>query len=273
MKPFIKWAGGKTKMLPEIRKRMPDKYSLYVEPFVGGGAVYFDIMPDIAVISDSNKPLMTCYSFIKECPRVLMGMLEEMEDEFNNLPDEDKEEFYYIKRKRYNSLVQREFYSVETACLFIFLNKTCFNGLYRTNKTGVFNCPFSRKKKISLFDKENFLAISKQLSDTQILHGDFEQVCIQADLQKGDFVFFDSPYVQTFNSYGKDGFKKEDHLRLYNLFKELSMKGIYCMLTNNDCDYVHNLYKDFSIEKVEVMHAINRDGSNRRGNEVIIKNY
>lgn len=188
--------------------------------------------------------------------------------------DCDKE-CYYTYRERFNSKIRSNTFDVETAALMIFINKRCFNGLYRVNSKGLFNVPFNGKVKANSINEENINGISKFLQNVTILNVDFEEVL--NDAKKGDFIFFDSPYVplkeDTFEAYTKEGFSQEDHIRLAKLFKKLDKKGCKIMLTNHDTKLVRDLYKDFNLELVEVKRMINSDASNRKGTELIITNY
>lgn len=268
--PFVKWAGGKRQLLPQIRMRMPRKYNNYYEPFVGGGAVYFDLQPESATINDINKSLINTYRQIKSNPTECYDWIENFDDE---IVDGGKE-YYYKKREHYNDKMMAEEYDVELAALFIFLNKHCFNGLYRVNGKGLFNVPYNQSIRKSC-TKEAILAVSQNLKNVNILQGDFQAVCDMA--QKGDFVFIDSPYAPlnptSFESYTKEGFDVESHERLAAVFKEMTDRGCYCMLTNHNTKFINDLYKDFKQEVVDVKRMINSDARNRTGTEVIIVNY
>ena len=189
---------------------------------------------------------------------------------------EDVKTYYYSLRERYNDKLMKEEFDVELAALFVFINKHCFNGLYRVNGKGLFNVPYNNSNKISV-DEESILAVSEYLKKATILHGDFEEVC--RDAKKGDFIFFDSPYVPlnptSFESYTKEGFDVESHLRLARLFDELTKRGCYCMLTNHNTNFINELYgnKGYRIDVVSVKRMINSDASKRTGEEVIICNY
>lgn len=269
-KPFVKWAGGKNKLIKTLVEKMPKEYNLYIEPFIGGGALFLELSPQFAIINDINKNLINCYKQIKNCEQDIINLLSKLEEEFNSQEDDvAKSKYYYQKRDLYNLGCDDK----NLASLFIFLNKTGFNGLYRENKSGLFNVPFGHKKQITLYDDENIRSISKLLSDTSIHNHDFEVFFEEIEIHKGDFVFFDSPYAETFTQYNKSGFNDEDHKRLASLFNELSNMGVYCMATNNSCEYIIQLYNKWNIEEVDVMHAINRNGNDRMAKEVIITNY
>ena len=264
MKPIIKWAGGKTQLLDEIFRKVPNKYNRYYEPFFGGGAVFFKLNPPRASINDCNIKLMNMYEVIKREPKELISILDIHQNKH-------KEEYFYKIRDKFNENILNNEYSVEDAADFIYLNKMCYNGLYRVNSDGKFNVPSSRKEKCVLYDKKNIYEVSNALSKVTIRSVDFEKACYRA--RKGDFVFFDSPYYDTFDSYQKNGFSEDDHKRLAKLFKKLSDKGVFCMLTNSDTEFIRELYSEYEIKLVEVKRMINCDGKKRTGTELIITNY
>ena len=270
--PFVKWAGGKRQLLQRIKERMPEKYNRYYEPFVGGGAVTFELLPTDALINDINKALINAYKQIRNAPEVFLKMVKKLDTEMW----EDGKEYYYSLREHYNDKLMKAEYDVELAALFVFINKHCFNGLYRVNGKGLFNVPYNNSRKASV-DENAIMETSEYLQGVNIIDGDFEVACRNAD--KGDFVFFDSPYAPlnptSFESYTKEGFDIESHRRLANLFDELTAKGCYCMLTNHNTDLINELYgnKGYRIDVVSVKRMINSDASNRVGEEVIICNY
>ena len=271
MKPFVKWAGGKTQLLDKIKERLPLEINNYFEPFIGGGAVLFEFGFENATISDINQELIYTYKCIQNNCYELIDKISLLDSEHEQNP----KEFYYSIREKYNEKIKHDIKDVELAAMFIYLNKHCFNGLYRVNSKGLFNVPFNQKKSGKSFDKNNLLEIAKYLQGKNIYCQDFAITC--ENCQKGDFVFFDSPYAPlndtSFEAYTKEGFSKEEHERLANLFKELTAKGVNCMLTNHNTDFIRNLYKDFNIEVVQVKRMINSDSSKRVGEEVIITNY
>ena len=273
MQPFVKWAGGKRQLIPAISERLPKNFDTYYEPFVGGGALLFSSKPSKAVIGDVNKVLIDTYNQIKHDVDSLTAILDRFIIQHENA--KDKKEFYYHMREEYNSRISDEDYSLMTIALFMYLNKTCFNGLYRVNSKGLFNVPFNNRKTLSIYNKENLEEIAKYLDNVTILKGDFEETCKNA--KAGDFVFFDSPYAplkaDSFEAYTKEGFALEEHQRLAKLYKELSNKGVYCMLTNHNTELINELYKDYKIEIIQVKRMINSDAKNRVGEEVIITNY
>jgi len=270
--PFIKWAGGKRQLLDRIKERMPKSYKKYYEPFVGGGAVLFDIQPKKAIINDINMSLINAYKVIANKPKGFIDCIKKLDSKIY----EDGKDYYYLMRERYNEKLLNDEYDVELASLFVFLNKHCYNGLYRVNGKGQFNVPYNNNKGSSI-DEDVILKTSKFLKKTKIMCGDFNDACKKA--KKGDFVFFDSPYAPlnptTFESYTKEGFDIESHKRLAKLYDELTKKGCYCMLTNHNTKFINELYGDkgYRIDLVSVKRMINSDANNRKGEELIICNY
>lgn len=270
--PFVKWAGGKRQLLSQIKERMPKTYSNYYEPFVGGGAVVFELLPANALINDINKSLINAYRQICNVPEAFLKAVDKLDTEMR----EDGREYYYSLREHYNDKMMKSEYDVELAALFVFINKHCFNGLYRVNGKGLFNVPYNNSRKASV-DEKVIMDVSKYLQSVTILDGDFETAC--ADAQKGDFIFIDSPYAPlnptSFESYTKEGFDIESHKRLARLYDELTVRGCYCMLTNHNTKLINELYgnKGYRIDVVSVKRLINSNASNRVGEEVIICNY
>ena len=270
--PFVKWAGGKRQLIPQIRERMPEEYNNYYEPFVGGGAVIFELLPENAVINDINRALINAYQIICEDPQAFLLEINRLDTEMW----EDGKAYYYSLREHYNDKLMKGEFDVELAALFVFINKHCFNGLYRVNGKGLFNVPYNNSRRSSV-DEKSIVEISEFLKDVTIISGDFEAACEGAGA--GDFVFIDSPYAPlnptSFESYTKEGFDIESHRRLANLFDELTARGCYCMLTNHNTELINELYgnKGYTIDVVSVKRMINSDASNRVGEEVIICNY
>ena len=270
--PFVKWAGGKRQLLSQIKERMPKKYNNYYEPFVGGGAVTFELLPTNALINDINKSLINVYRQICGHPEDFLEAVHRLDAEMW----EDGKKYYYALRENYNDKLMKAEYDVELAALFVFINKHCFNGLYRVNGKGLFNVPYNNSRAASV-DEKVILDVSKYLQGITIMDGDFENACENA--KKGDFLFLDSPYAPlnptSFESYTKEGFDKESHERLAKLYDELTAKGCYCMLTNHNTEFINELYgnKGYRIDVVSVKRMINSDASKRVGEEVIICNY
>ncbi len=270
--PFVKWAGGKRQLLAQIKERMPERYNNYFEPFVGGGAVIFELLPANALINDINKALINTYRQICDVPEEFIKAVNRLDEEMW----EDGKAYYYSLREHYNDKLMRAEYDIELAALFVFINKHCFNGLYRVNGKGLFNVPYNNSRRTSI-DETVIIEISKYLQGITITDGDFEVACRGA--QRGDFVFLDSPYAPlnpaSFESYTKEGFDIESHRRLAELYDELTARGCYCMLTNHNTELINELYgnKGYQIDIVSVKRMINSDASNRVGEEVIICNY
>ena len=270
--PFIKWVGGKRQLLEILRERMPKTYSRYYEPFIGGGALLLDVQPKNAVINDVNKQLLNVYRQLKADAETVISILRELDSV------ECDKEHYLKKRTEYNKKIAAHILDAECAALTIWINKHCFNGLYRVNSKGLFNVPYNNKIGGVSMNEENLRTIGLYLNsgNIEIREGDFETAC--ADAKAGDFVYFDSPYIPVsktanFTDYTKDGFSYEDHCRLAELSKRLNDAGVKIMLSNNDVDLVYELYDGFKIKGVDVKRAINRDASKRTGKEVIITNY
>ena len=272
-KPFVKWAGGKRQIIDKLLKYIPDEFNTYYEPFVGGGALLFELSPKKAVINDSNKELINVYNVLCDEDK-----FKKMCSVLNSYETNHSEEFYYeirnIDRDKdtYNNLS-----NIEKATRTIYLNKSCFNGLYRVNSKNEFNVPFNQKKKVNTYDKDNIVAINKYLNNNQItiLNVDFEHAV--NDAKKGDFIYFDPPYdsdSDTFTSYTDNGFNKEEQVRLSKLFKKLDKKGCYVMLSNHNTKLINELYKDYNIYVIEAKRNINANGAGRgKIEEVIITNY
>jgi len=272
-KPFVKWAGGKRQIMDKLTKYVPDEFNTYYEPFIGGGALLFELSPKRAVINDSNKELMNVYEVLcdEQKFKKLCGIL-------NNYEIKHSEEFYYeIRNKDRNKNAYNRLSDYTRAARTIYLNKACFNGLYRVNSKNEFNVPFGKKAKVNTYEGGNLITVSNYLTmnDIKILSIDFEEVV--KDAKKGDFVYFDPPYdsdTGTFNSYTEDGFGKESQRRLARVFKELDEKGVYVMLSNHNTTLINELYKDFNIHVIEAKRNINSDGKKRgKVEEVIVTNY
>ena len=232
----------------------------------------FELLPENAVINDINKSLINAYRQICNAPKDFIKFINILDNEMW----EDGKEYYYSLRENYNDKLMKEEYDIELAALFIFINKHCFNGLYRVNGKGLFNVPYNNSRRKSIEDN-SIISISNYLKKVIILDGDFQVACENA--KSGDFVFLDSPYAPlnptSFESYTKEGFDIESHKRLASLYDDLTKRGCYCMLTNHNTELIHELYsgKGYKIDVVNVKRMINSDASNRVGEEVIICNY
>ena len=270
--PAIKWAGGKTQLLNIITENLPDSYNNYYEPFIGGGAVLLSIKPEKALINDINEQLINLYIQIRDS-------VDDVLNKINNLDSVPcTKEFYYSIREQYNQKILSGEKDAQAAALMIWLNKHCFNGLYRVNSKGLFNVPFNNRVKGKSVDESNIRAISDYLNQAKvnITCMDFEEAC--TTVSAGDFVYFDSPYVPEsetayFTDYAKGGFSLEDHKRLSKLFKCLDEKGAKIMLSNNDVPLVRELYEGYKIQSFAVKRMINRNANKRTGKEVLITNY
>ncbi|MBQ6841176.1 MAG: DNA adenine methylase [Bacilli bacterium] len=272
-KPFVKWAGGKRQIIDKLKEYIPEEYDTYYEPFIGGGALFFELSPKKAVINDSNVELINVY-------KVLCN-----EDKFNKMirvlnshETNHSEEYYYELRNKDRSKNSfRRLADYTRAARTIYLNKACFNGLYRVNSKGEFNVPFGKKTKVNTYEGSNLNLISYYLTNNQIkiLNEDFESSVSTA--KKGDFIYFDPPYdsdTSTFNSYTEEGFGKEEQVRLARVFKELSDRGCYVMLSNHNTKLINELYGEFNIHVIEAKRNINANGKKRgKVEEVIITNY
>lgn len=272
MSPVLKWAGGKTQLLDQLTSKMPKTYNRYFEPFIGGGALWLSVAPPKAFINDTNKQLMNLYSQLKINPDGIIDTINKLDRNACN------NEYYYKVRNKYNEKIAENLLDAECAGMMIWINKHCFNGLYRVNGKGLFNVPYNNKTNITSFDENNIYAIADYLqnSDTSITCMDFETIC--SDVKTGDFVYFDSPYVPAsstadFTDYTKDGFSEQDHRRLAALFRDLDQRGALIMLSNNNVPFVHELYNGYNISEVSVKRMINSNAAKRTGEEVIITNY
>lgn len=272
-KPFLKWAGGKRQIMNELKKYVPEKYNTYYEPFLGAGALFFELSPKKAVINDSNKELINVYECLKDSKKFDM-----LFKELNIYEREHSEEFYYkIRNLDRDKNKFKKLADYKKAARTIYLNKSCFNGLYRVNSKNEFNVPFGKKNKVNTYEGQNLGIVCSILNfnDIKILSVDFEESVKNA--KKGDFIYFDPPYdsdTTTFNSYTENGFDKEEQKRLAKVYKDLDNKGCYVMLSNHNTILVNELYKDYNIHVINAKRCINSNGK-KRGNveEVIITNY
>ena len=290
VKPFLKWAGGKGQLIDEIEKFYPfdKKINKYAEPFIGGGAVLFDILNKYELekiyISDVNKELVNCYVAIKENVHELIKKLRKIEDEFLAREKEDRKIYYYEKREKFNKLkLENNNEKINRAALMIFLNRTCFNGLYRVNKKGLFNVPMGDYKNPKICDEENLIKISKKLKNVEVIYGDYKKSYDFID--ENTFVYFDPPYrplnqTSSFTSYTEYIFGDKEQIELSEYFRILNKKGAKLLLSNSDPknvdindEFFDNLYKEFDIKRIEASRAINSKGEKRgKVTEVLISN-
>ncbi len=292
--PFIKWAGGKGQLLSTFREFYPQslttgKITRYVEPFVGGGAVLFDVLRSFpveeAVIIDINSDLINTYKAVRDHVDHLISLLQEIEHKYLSQDMKARKKTYYNVRKQYNSKrVSTNQVDIEKASQFIFLNKTCFNGLYRVNKSGGFNVPFGDYKNPTICDTENLTSARALLKKVRIICGDFNKASGYVDSES--FVYFDPPYrplhtTSSFTSYSKQDFTDDDQIALAEFYRQLDDTGALLMLSNSDPhnvdpldDFFDELYKGFNIHRVQAKRSINSRGDSRGLlSEILVTNY
>lgn len=270
--PFLKWVGGKRQLLPQIKLFLPNNLSSYTycEPFVGGGALLFDLQPKHAIINDLNQELINVYNVIKNNPEEL---IEDLKKHYNT-----SEYFYEIRSVDRFPLFQ-EFNNIQRASRIIYLNKTCYNGLYRVNNSGEFNSPFGKYKNPNIVNEPVIRAVSKYLNnvDIKIFSTDFETVL--NDLPEHSFVYLDPPYhplseSSNFTGYTQGGWNENNQIRLRNACNILNEKGIKFLLSNSSSDFIKDIYSKYNITIVKATRAINSDSSKRGPiNELLIRNY
>ncbi|GHV87020.1 site-specific DNA-methyltransferase (adenine-specific) [Spirochaetia bacterium] len=274
IKPYLKWAGGKRQLLPEIKKYLPENINnlTYYEPFAGAGAVLFDLQPKKAVINDRNPDLIMTYRVIQNNIEGLLAALEQYRGKYER-------SFYYETRALDRTEAYRDMTESEKAARFIYLNKTCYNGLYRVSKRGFFNVPFGRYSNPAIFEEPILQAVHRYLFENSItiLNGDFAEAVKNADGRS--FVYFDPPYhpfrKSGFTAYQAGGFGEDEQTRLRDVFLELTEQGVPCLLSNSDTSFVRELYQDkkFDIIGVSANRAINSTAGGRgKIGEVLIKN-
>ncbi|MBW9219251.1 DNA adenine methylase [Anoxybacillus ayderensis] len=261
-KPILKWAGGKQQMLDVLLPQVPKQFNRYIEPFFGGGALFFALEPKNAIISDSNPELINLYQVVADNVEELISLLKEMKND---------ESFYYeIRALNPESLTR-----VERAARTIYLNRTCYNGLYRVNRKGQFNVPYGKYKNPKICDEENLRATSLLLQNTVIVEGDYKDV-LKDHAKPGDFIFLDPPYLPVgkysdFKRYTKEQFYEEDHIELAQEVDRLHELGCYVILTNSNHPLVHELYGKYNIRVYKTRRNINSDASKRTGEDVMVK--
>ena len=258
-RPFLKWVGGKRSILPELLKRLPDDYDAYYEPFMGGGALYFAIQPKEAYLSDVNFHLVLTFKAVRDDVDGLIRQLK-IHERLHN-----KE--YYLKA-RHKLFKEKD--PTKLSALFIYLNKTCFNGLYRVNKSGGFNVPMGDYKDPNILDEDNLRNDSIVLKNTDIQQHGFEQTKVNKD----DFFYLDPPYHETYNGYDGSGFGDKEHQKLALFCQKIDQKGSKFMLSNSDTPFVRELYKGYNIETVSASRNVSCKAHQRgKENELIIRNY
>ena len=291
-KPFIKWVGGKSQLIDQLDMQLPADFGnwanvTYIEPFVGGGAMLFYMLqryPNIehAVINDINPDLVTCYRTVRDNPKQLIESLADIEMAYLALETEDRrKDFFMAVRERYN---EKNLDPIENTTKFFFLNRTCFNGLYRVNKKGLFNVPFGKYSNPTICDPETILKDSELLQRVEILNGDFEATFEHA--QGNSLFYFDPPYrplsdTSSFNDYAKESFNDDDQIRLKVYCDRIDKAGFHFMLSNSDCkgknendNFFDVLYGAYPIERVWASRSINSN-PNKRGKltEILVHNY
>lgn len=290
-KPFIKWVGGKSQLIPQLEALLPSNFTswqnvTYIEPFIGGGAMLFYMIKTHsnitrAVINDINADLTTCYLTVRDHPNELIKSLRQIQTQYHALLDEDARRNYYMDmRDRFNT---KTLDSIENTCLFIFLNRTCFNGLYRVNRKGLFNVPFGRYDNPMICDAETILSDSLLLQNVEILTGDFRQTINYA--QTPSLFYFDPPYrplsdTSSFNDYSKEAFDDAAQIRLKEFCDEVNAAGHSFMLSNSDPKgkngdtFFDDLYSEYIIDRVWASRNVNANASKRgKLTEILVHNY
>ena len=299
-KPFIKWAGGKTQLLPKLEERLPEHIrssrmiERYVEPFIGGGAFFFYLKSNYDIkksyIFDVNSELIISYTAIKRNPQNLIDMLDKIQSEYFDLSENKREKYFYDLRNKYNDDIgsfnckKYDKTWIERASLLIFLNRTCFNGLFRQNSKGEFNVPFGDYKNPKICDEHNIMSVHECLKDTTIICGDFTRS--KRYIDNNTFVYLDPPYrpikaTSSFTSYAKEDFNDDDQIRLAKFYKAMNDKGAYLMLSNSDPknedkddNFFDDLYNGFNIDRVLASRMINCDKYGRgKISELVITNW
>jgi len=274
LKPFVKWAGGKTQIIAEILKLVPNSYDTYYEPFLGGGALFFQLKPISAVVSDYNSELITAYNCFQDKEDYLLMIEEILKHQRNH-----SEEYYYQIREMDRIAEFTKLPNYMRAARMIYLNKACFNGLYRVNSKGFFNVPSGKYTIVNAYDETLYNNLSKYLSRSSIFinNDDFQKAVSSA--KKGDFVYFDPPYdtfdeKNNFTTYTKNAFGKDEQKRLAKVFKDLDNRGVKVMLSNHNTEFIRELYSEFNIKVINARRSINSVSSGRGSvEEVIITNY
>lgn len=288
--PFVKWAGGKGGALPELRKAYPPQLGRsikkYAEPFVGGGAVLFDVLSRYELsevfICDSNPQLMNAYRCIRDHADTLIHRLKKLEKSYLSLSSQDRKAFYYEKRERFNGLSRPA--TIEAAALFVFLNRTCFNGLYRVNGKGRFNVPMGAYKNPTICDAKNLYRLSDALQGVTLCCGDYRQA--EQFIDEKTFVYFDPPYrplstTSSFTSYTQGGFDDEAQRQLAEFFRRMDQKGAALALSNSDPknsdehdSFFDELYSGYNITRIQAARSINSKSAGRgKISELLITNY
>lgn len=286
-KPFIKWVGGKGQLIEQLEAMLPADFDnwenvTYIEPFVGGGAMLFYMLqahPNIksAIINDINEDLTTCYMMVKQSPDALVESLKQIQKEYYSLQNEDaRKQFFLLMRDEFNT---KQLNSIDNTTLFFFLNRTCFNGLYRVNKAGLFNVPFGRYETPTICDPNTIYADSELLQNVEILTGDYQQTLAYAN--DNTLFYFDPPYrplnnTSSFNDYAKEAFNDFAQRRLKEFCDRVEASGYKFMLSNSDCSdmFFDDLYAQYIIERVWASRSVNANPQKRgKLTEILVHNY
>lgn len=291
-KPFVKWVGGKGQLISQLNTLLPEDFNswnnvTYIEPFVGGGAMLFYMLqmyPNIekAIINDINPDLTQCYGVVRDKPKELIEALEEIQNQYYSIAsEEEKKEFYIEQRNIYNT---KQLSDIHNSSLFMFLNRTCFNGLYRVNKAGLFNVPFGRYVSPTICDKGTIKVDSELLKRVEIMRGDFEATI--SKVEKNTFFYFDPPYrplsnTSSFNSYAKEAFNDDAQIRLKHFCDRIHEGGYYFMLSNSDGfaknasdTFFDDLYSSYNINRVWASRSVNADATKRgKLTEILVRNF
>lgn len=266
--PIVKWVGGKRQLMFELLENIPKSYNRYFEPFIGGGALFFELKPNNAYISDMNEELINLYQVVRD----------NVEELITDLQKHDISKEYFMQIRNIDRKKEYQNWSdVKKASRFIYLNRTCFNGMYRVNSKGEFNVPFGNYKNPRIIDENNLINCSNLLQKTEIKNADFSEIL--NGVQSGDFVYFDPPYVplnetSSFTSYTKDGFDIDMQFKLKEVCNELDSMGVKFMLSNSDTKFVNEVYENYNIKKVFASRQINANPNGRgKITEVLVKNY
>lgn len=274
-KPFLKWAGGKTQIMDQIAENLPLKFNDYYEPFLGGGSVFFFMFNNRTkleqtskrskrkfILSDKNEEMIATYEVVRDEPSSLISELSSLQKRTN------KEGYYKTRKQNLRNKVKR-------AARFIFLNKTCYNGLYRVNKDGKFNVPWNGVEGARIYDRRNLEEVSKALQHSSLVTGDFEVLCMKA--KKGDLIYSDPPYhTPGFRQYTSDGFVDDEHQRLAKALAEIAKRGCYVLHSNSNTSFIEDLYTNPIFHKLTIQsrRMINRDGAGRKPiPELLIRSY
>lgn len=296
VRPFVKWVGGKSKLIPQMEQYYPkelkeNKIDVYIEPFIGGGAILIDILKKYNIKKiyafDINKSLINCYNIIKDKVDSLVLELKKLEEEYLKLDDENRKEYYYDIRKKYNSInIENEKEALEKTTYFIFLNKTCFNGLYRENRRGQFNVPIGKYKNPTICDEKNLIELSKLIKNVTFINGDYRES--YKYIEENTFIYFDPPYrpinkTSSFTSYSKEDFNDENQKELGEYFRKINdnNSNVKLMLSNSnpknnneEDDFFEQIYNGFKINEIKANRMINSNKEKRgKISELLITNY